>query len=102
MNERWEVESKEGRFESRWYLKTFLVERNLEEWRWKKSLFLISNEVFLLMNEVSEDELEYEDEYSELFVEVENESKEDEVKDELENLLTFKSSMGAIEQKDSK
>ena len=54
----WWVESQKGSFESRWCLKTSLVERNLEEWRWNKSLFLMSNEVFLFMNSVSEDELE--------------------------------------------
>ena len=94
-----EEELKEGCFESTWCLETFLVERNLEEWRWEKSLFLVSNEVFLFMNSVSEDKLEHEDKHSEWFFEVENESNEDEVGDRLEDLWTFVFSMGAVEDK---
>ena len=83
-----------------WEVKTFLVEANLEEWRCENSLFLISIKVFFLMSEVSkesklevklevkskdsEDELKHENVLFKWFFEVENESKEDEVKDGLE------------------
>ena len=58
---------------------------------------MISNGDFLFINSVSEDELEHEDKHSEWFVEVETESKEDKVRDMLEDLSTSAFSMGAVE-----
>ena len=70
-----EAELKEEWLGSRWELKIFLVEGNLEEWRWKKSLFLILNGVFFSVDAASEESK----------LEVESELKDEDSKDELKS-----------------